>query len=274
MTQKNQTVTDNPWQALRSLTDARIALGRAGVSLPTAPLLDFQLAHARARDAVHIPLDGEALAQALARALPHWHRPACLQLHSAADNRQIYLQRPDLGRRLSSASRDLLLQRAVQPCDLAVVIADGLSAPAIEQNALPFLQALARRLAPENWTLAPLAVVRQARVAIGDEIGQLLGARAVLVLIGERPGLSSPNSMGLYLSWGPQIGLLDAQRNCISNVRPGGLDHELAAGKMHTLLSRSRLLGLTGVGLKDETTDVLPEGSVGRSFLLDFDPER
>ena len=266
---KDPVVTDNPWQTLRQFTDARIALGRAGVSLPTAPLLEFQLAHARARDAVHIALNTAALAHAVEQALPQWTPQPCLQLHSAADNRQIYLQRPDLGRTLNHASRELLLQRAAQPCDLAIVIADGLSALAIEHNALPFLQALARRLAPDFWTVAPVSIVCQARVAVGDEIGQQLLARAVLVLIGERPGLSSPDSMGLYLSWGPRTGLLDAERNCVSNVRRGGLDYDVAAGKLQYLLTQSRLLGLSGVALKDETSAKALPSAGRRNFLLD-----
>ncbi|WGG50802.1 ethanolamine ammonia-lyase subunit EutC [Rugamonas sp. DEMB1] len=315
---RDEVVTANPWQALRRFTAARIALGRSGVSLPTAPQLDFQLAHARARDAVHLPLDHAALAAALTAAcgLP------CLALHSAAQNRHVYLQRPDLGRRLDEASRRLLQAhgRAAgrdgeqgprgepgpgrddaaaaagrpssgQPVaedrrsgaaaasvsagagyDLAFVIADGLSALAIEQNALPFLRVMLARLAAEQWSLAPLALVDQGRVAVGDEVGQLLGARAVVVLVGERPGLSSPDSMGLYLTWAPQVGLTDASRNCISNVRPAGLRYEEAAYKLHYLLEQSRLRQLSGVALKDETGGA--DGALAapqRNFLLDLD---
>ncbi|MBJ7309937.1 ethanolamine ammonia-lyase subunit EutC [Rugamonas sp. CCM 8940] len=263
-----EVVTANPWQALRRFTAARIALGRSGVSLPTAPQLDFQLAHAQARDAVHLPLDHAALAAALTAAsgLP------CLALHSAAENRHVYLQRPDLGRRLDDASRQLLQAHGGADYDLAFVIADGLSALAIEQNALPFLQAMLARLAAERWSLAPLALVAQGRVAVGDEVGQLLGARAVVVLVGERPGLSSPDSMGLYLTWAPQVGLTDAGRNCISNVRPAGLRYEEAAFKLHYLLDQSRQRRLSGVALKDETggADDALAGSQ-RNFLLDLD---
>jgi ethanolamine ammonia-lyase small subunit len=197
MRDSNPTVISNPWQVLRQFTAARIALGRSGVSLPTAAQLEFQLAHAKARDAVHLALDTAALAQALNDS----NTPgACITLSSAAESRDIYLQRPDLGRRLDAASRSTLQNlhqqhSAARRHDLAIVIADGLSALAIEQNAQPFLNTLMQRLAPENWTLAPIAIVRQGRVAIGDEVGELLGAKVVVVLIGERPGLSSPDSM-------------------------------------------------------------------------------
>jgi len=249
-------VTPAPWSTLRRFTDARIALGRAGHSLPTAAHLDFQLAHAQARDAVHLPFDATGLSAELERAgLP------TLRLHSAAADRNTYLQRPDLGRRLSTPSLQALSHymaqaRPAAPYDLAVVVADGLSALAVHQNAVPFIAALRERLALNSqapWRLAPVAVVEQGRVAVGDEVGQALGARAVVVLIGERPGLSSPDSMGIYLSWAPQVGLTDAQRNCISNVRPAGLDVEAAADKLHYLLRRARTLGLTGVALKDDS---------------------
>ncbi|WP_332855008.1 ethanolamine ammonia-lyase subunit EutC [Duganella sp. S19_KUP01_CR8] len=263
-------VTSNPWGSLRRFTAARIALGRSGVSQPTAPQLEFQLAHARARDAVHLALDHAALGDALqaASGLP------CLPLHSAAASRDIYLQRPDLGRRLDDGSRQALLARPLDAAgyDLAFVIADGLSALAIEQNALPFLKVLMARLAAESWSLAPLSIVRQGRVAVGDEVGELLGARAVVVLVGERPGLSSPDSMGLYLTWAPKTGLTDAARNCISNVRPAGLTYNDAAFKLHYLLSESRQRQLSGVALKDETaTDNTMLDAPQRNFLLDLD---
>lgn len=255
-------VTVNPWAGLRQFTDARIALGRSGVSLPTAPQLAFQLAHAQARDAVHRGLDVARLADGLAAAWPD-APPPCVLLHSAAADRSQYLQRPDLGRRLDAASLEVLSQlyRPVfaddvvqdRPYDLALVVADGLSALAIEQNAAPFLYALHQRLAGEGWRVAPLCIAQQARVAIGDDIGQALGAKAVVVLIGERPGLSSPDSMGLYLTWMPRVGLSDASRNCISNVRPAGLAYEDAAFKLHYLLTQARQRQLSGVALKDET---------------------
>jgi ethanolamine ammonia-lyase small subunit len=266
----NPTITSNPWQALRQLTQARIALGRSGVSLPTGAQLEFQLAHARARDAVHLALDADALAQAFAQdALP------CVQAHSAARDRQHYLQRPDLGRKLNEASRQRLLeacaQESTQMHDLALVLVDGLSSLALAQNARPFLQALLPRLRQDGLSLAPLVIVQQGRVAIGDEVGELLRAKAVLVLIGERPGLSSPDSMGLYFTWAPRVGLQDASRNCISNVRPAGLSYDEAAHKLHYLLGEARRRGLSGVELKDETgsAEMLAVAGSGRgNFLL------
>jgi ethanolamine ammonia-lyase small subunit len=249
-------VVANPWQALRALTEARIALGRAGVSLPTAAQLAFQLAHARARDAVHRPLDPAALGAGF------------LLAHSACPDRATYLQRPDLGRTLDDTSRTLLEAAAHCACDLALVVADGLSALAIEQNARPFLDALLPRL--DGWLLGPKVIVRQARVAVGDDVGALLKARVVVVLIGERPGLSSPDSMGIYMTWGPRAGLTDAGRNCISNVRPAGLGYAEAAHKLHYLLEQARARGMSGVALKDETTDgaALPNDG-GANFLLE-----
>lgn len=270
-------VTANPWETLRRFTDARIALGRAGVSLPTAAHLAFQLAHAQARDAVQVALDGPNLARAL-RAVSG--EKSCLSLHSAAADRTIYLQRPDLGRRLDESSRKTLQElkttghsEGARSFDLAFVVVDGLSAQAITQNAAPFLSVLQRRIAAENWSVAPLCIVSQGRVAVGDEVGELLGARAVVVLIGERPGLSSPDSMGLYLTWMPRVGLLDDRRNCISNVRPAGLRYEDAAYKLHYLLTQARQRQLTGVELKDETlADPERLGLSEKNFLLDHSP--
>jgi ethanolamine ammonia-lyase small subunit len=265
----------DPWQALRQFTAARIALGRSGVSQLTQAQLDFQLDHARARDAVHEALDSAELGRALAAAWPE-ASPA-LVLHSAAAHRNLYLQRPDLGRRLDTASRALLADQrradADAPSfDLAVVVADGLSAGAVAQHAAPLLRALRGRLQSlpqESWALAPLAIVEQGRVAVGDEVGELLGAKMVVVLIGERPGLSSPDSMGLYLTWAPRVGLTDERRNCISNIRPAGMGFDDAAARLHYLLSEARRRQLTGVGLKDgtEVPDALPAGGRG-SFLL------
>jgi ethanolamine ammonia-lyase small subunit len=254
-------VTPTPWEGLKRFTDARIALGRAGHSQTTAAHLAFQLAHAQARDAVHLPLDAATLCpelQALGLDV--------LALHSAAPDRAAYLQRPDWGRRLDATSRERLLcwrqaQPWAEPVDLAFVVADGLSALGVMQNAVPLLTHLLERLradAGQRWTFAPLALVEQCRVAVGDEVGQLLNARCVVVLIGERPGLSSPDSLGIYFSWAPRVGLTDAQRNCISNVRPAGLSSERAALRLHALLSQARRLELSGVGLKDETEETVP----------------
>ena len=261
----------DPWQVLRGLTPARIALGHAGSSQPTRHQLAFQLDHARARDAVHQALDSAALKTALEEAWPAC--PAAL-LHSAAADRHVYLQRPDLGRRLDAPSRAALTRVAEEtpdgdPYDLAIVIADGLSALAIMQNAAPFLQALRAQLAADAWRVAPLAIVEQGRVAIADEIGELLRAQLALILVGERPGLSSPDSMGLYLTWAPRVGLTDERRNCISNVRPAGLDYVEAAARLHYLMREARRRRLSGVALKDES---LPETTLAASgappFLL------
>lgn len=257
-------VTVNPWQSLRRFTAARIALGRSGVSQPTAEQLAFQLAHARARDAVHLALDHEVLGSALAAACG----VPCVSVKSAARDRNVYLQRPDLGRRLDDPSREKLEALAGSPYDLAIVIADGLSALAIEQNAAPFLRSLMAKL--EGWRIAPITIVQQGRVAIGDEIAHLLNAQIVVVLIGERPGLSSPDSMGLYLTYAPRPGLSDANRNCISNVRTAGLTYEAAAFKLHYLLSESRRRQLSGVALKDETaSESATMEAPRRNFLLE-----
>lgn len=250
-------IEKNPWGALKAFTNARIALGRAGNGLPTAPLLAFNLSHAQARDAVHQPFDAEALQRELRAA-----GFDTLDVHSAAPDRQHYLRRPDLGRRLSEAGRAELAQaRAVLPDapELVFVIGDGLSAFAAAKQAVPLLTAVRGRLA--DWRIGPVVVARQARVALGDEIGELLGARFVAVLIGERPGLSSPDSLGVYLTYAPKVGCHDALRNCISNVRPEGLGYDAAAHKLHYLLTHARRLGLTGVGLKDDSDgELLPPG--------------
>ena len=268
-----QGVVDNPWRRLRQFTAARIGLGRSGVSLPTRELLAFQLAHAQARDAVHTPLDFEQLSQqleALADEYPVLNQQPPLRLHSEAIDRPTYLQRPDLGRSLDQASRVLLKQEqaaaadtaasnatdtAETAFDLAIVIADGLSATAIASNAAAFIGQLCQQLQADqrDWSLAPTTLVEQGRVAIGDDVGELLNARMVLMLIGERPGLSSPDSLGLYLTFAPQTGLTDARRNCISNVRPQGLNYSEAASKALYLMQEAQRLQLSGVELKDRS---------------------
>jgi ethanolamine ammonia-lyase small subunit len=253
--------TRQPWSTLRQFTDARIALGRAGQSLPTAAHLQFQWAHAQARDAVHIPLDVPRIETALQAA-----GMQTLALHSAAPDRRTYLQRPDWGRRLDEASGATLQHwRAQQPKDtqpdVCIVVADGLSPLAIHSNAVEFVRLLRERLQHDSpsWNVAPVCVVQQGRVAVGDDIGQRLAAKLVIVLIGERPGLSSPDSMGIYLTWAPQVGCTDAQRNCISNVRSAGLPLPDAVHKLHALMRQARTLQLTGVGLKDDMPDALAE---------------
>jgi ethanolamine ammonia-lyase small subunit len=255
-------VIANPWRVLRRHTPARIGLGRAGISQPTAAQLAFQAAHAQARDAVHRPLDHRAVGAAIrASGLE------TLDLHSAAGDRHIYLQRPDLGRRLDEASVALLQQRAKGAAELALVVADGLSSLAIERHAVPFIAALQQRLRPDQ-RIAPVAIVRQGRVAIGDEIGEALNVPLVVVLIGERPGLSSPDSMGLYITWSPRPGRVDAERNCISNVRPEGLPLPAAADRLAWLLREARARQLTGVGLKDDSVPALEATASGATFRL------
>jgi ethanolamine ammonia-lyase small subunit len=221
---------------LTSFTIARVALGRTGNSLPTAALLRFQLDHARARDAVYAGLDP--------RELPGPH----VLVHSASSDRRTYLRRPDLGRVLSDDSRGQLLRGEY---DAAVIMADGLSALAIQRHAAPLLDALMPLLAEEDWRMAPLTVVLQGRVAIGDEIGERLGARLVVLLIGERPGLTAPDSLGIYVTYDPRPGRTEAERNCISNVRPEGLPYALAARKLYFLMREARARKLTGVALKE-----------------------
>ncbi len=239
-------VEPDPWTALRAFTPARIALGRTGASQPTSALLAFSLAHAQARDAVHEPLSPAGLAGALAQA-----GLDVLHVHSRAPDRPTYLRRPDLGRRLDDASATRLREAATRPSpDLVFVIADGLSALAVNRHAVPLIEAARALLA--GWSIGPVVVAEQARVALGDEAGELLGARAVALLVGERPGLSSPDSLGIYLTWAPRVGRTDAERNCISNVRPEGLDCGAAARVLAGLLEGARRLGATGIGLKDE----------------------
>ncbi|SPB13386.1 ethanolamine ammonia-lyase small subunit [Caballeronia novacaledonica] len=233
------------WDALRRFTNARIALGRAGSSLPTAPLLAFELAHAQARDAVHQPLDTAALADTLRAA-----GFDTLGVRSAAPDRAHYLRRPDLGRLLDDESAQRLAAHAAES-DLAFVAADGLSAFAAQRHVAPLLAHLRGNL--DGWNVAPVVIATQARVALGDRIGELLRAKIVVVMIGERPGLSSPDSLGLYVTYAPRAGRHDAERNCISNVRPEGLDYEHAAFKLTWLLNEARRLKLTGVGLKDHS---------------------
>jgi ethanolamine ammonia-lyase small subunit len=236
----------DPWPALRQFTAARIGLPRSGASLATAPLLELRLAHARARDAVHERLDTAHLLGELATlGLP------VLTLASAAEDHQHYLMRPDLGRRLDAHSNAVLAPHAGD-CDVAFVIADGLSARAVATHARPVLAQLLPRLRAKNWRIAPLSVVRHGRVAIGDAIAMALRASIAVVLIGERPGLSSPDSMGAYLTWQPAPRTTDADRNCISNIRPEGLGYADAAFKLAHLLTAMRARRLSGVALKDD----------------------
>ncbi|WP_431768308.1 ethanolamine ammonia-lyase subunit EutC [Pseudomonas koreensis] len=264
----------NPWLELRRLTPARIALGRTGTSLPTSAQLDFQYAHAQARDAVHLPFDHAGLSAQLTE-----RQRDSLLLHSAAVDRNSYLQRPDLGRKLSDQSAQALREYAkAHPggVDLVMVVADGLSALAVHRHTLPFLTRLEEQMSADEWSTAPVVLVEQGRVAIGDEIGQLLGAKMVVMLIGERPGLSSPDSLGLYFTYNPKVGLTDAYRNCISNVRLEGLSYGMAAHRLLYLMREACRRQLSGVNLKDEAQVQTLESEAGAdmksNFLLDPPP--
>ncbi|PJC86874.1 ethanolamine ammonia-lyase [Vibrio sp. HA2012] len=269
----NKLVHDDPWKKLREFTDARIGIGRVGTSIPTSEMLKFQLSHAQAIDAVHVPLDTQALGGQLESTpclIPYL--PA-LCLHSEARDRMEYLQRPDLGRRLNEASLYQLQQyhTSDEPYDLAIVIADGLSSYAITNHARPFLERLIQMLhrdPAKEWKIAPLCIIEQGRVAVGDDAGETLNAKEVLLLVGERPGLSSPDSMGLYLSWSPKRGMEESLRNCISNIRPEGLSYDIAAHKCFYLLRESHRIQLTGVGLKDRSDDGQLEHTEKQQFCL------
>jgi ethanolamine ammonia-lyase small subunit len=233
---------------LRHLTPARVGLGRAGASLPTSALLEFTLDHARARDAVHAELDISAIAAGLdAQAL------RTLQVSSCAQSRKDYLRRPDLGRKLDAASQDLLASDRRGPSDLAVVIGDGLSPSAVNAHAVELVRRLVAVLGSGAIALGPVVVASGARVALGDEVGALLGARMVAMLIGERPGLSTPHSLGAYLTFAPKIGCTDAMRNCVSNIHSSGLSYDEAAFKIAWLVREGLTRQLTGVALKDES---------------------
>jgi ethanolamine ammonia-lyase small subunit len=236
------------WAALRRHTSARIGLGRAGDSVPTARLLEFEAAHAAARDAVHTPIDMPAV-RAQLDGLP------AVSVRSAALDRSHYLQRPDLGRRLDPESKGSLEPGGF---DVAFVITDGLSARAVHDHAVAVLMTTLDQL--HGWTVAPVVLATQGRVALGDEIGERLGAALVVVLLGERPGLSAADSLGIYLTADPKVGRRDSERNCISNVHPpDGLGYAAAAGKLVQLMHEARRLGVTGVALKDDIAG-LPEG--------------
>jgi ethanolamine ammonia-lyase small subunit len=232
-------------EALRSYTPARIALERTGVSLATRPLLDFQLAHARARDAVQAAMDVRMVCEELRRC-----GLETLALESRAQDRATYLRRPDLGRSLSAESAALLKPGEY---DVEFVVADGLSAFAVERHASNLLQSLLPLLG--EWRVAPVCVVEQGRVAIGDEIGEALHASLVVVLIGERPGLTSPDSLGAYITAEPRRGRKDSERNCISNIRDEGLTHEAAARRLHYYMNEARRLRVTGLAIKDPAQD-------------------
>lgn len=244
----------DPWARFRAATRARIGLGRSGDGLPTPALLDFQLAHAKARDAVHGSVDFAALAA-------RFPGREVVTVHSAAADRATYLRRPDLGRRLDETSHPLL---QAGEYDAAFVIADGLSAAAVTDHAADLLHACLDLL--PGWNIAPVVLARQGRVALGDDIGERLGAHMVAVLIGERPGLSVANSLGAYLTWEPRVGRRDSERNCISNIHADGLDIAGAARRLTALMAEARRLKLTGINLKEDAARL--DGPIGEGNAL------
>jgi ethanolamine ammonia-lyase small subunit len=247
-----------PWSRsiadLRDLTPARVALGRSGASVPTAAWLDFTLDHARARDAVHAAFDAQGLIAALGDLAIGGRSLGAVGVASRATDRRDYLRRPDLGRRLDQASAELLAARGGSAgSPLAIVIGDGLSPTAVHAHAVELMRALAARLAVAQIEIGHVVVASGARVALGDEIGEILGASMVLMLIGERPGLSAPDSLGAYLTFAPKVGRTDAERNCVSNIHRAGLGYDEAAFKIAWLIREGLARQITGVALKDES---------------------
>jgi ethanolamine ammonia-lyase small subunit len=249
----------DPWALLSPRTPARIAIGRSGASLPTREVLSFALAHAKARDAVHARLDRTALAIQL-KALGL----ATIEVESQAIDRATYLRRPDLGRRLDRASRDRLTDTAEgRHCDIALLIGDGLSATAVAANAPRVVECLLPHLGKLGVTVGTVVIAEGARVALGDEVGELLDARLLVVLIGERPGLSAADSLGVYVTYSPRPGRTDAERNCISNIRSGGLAPDLAAANLAWLIETALSMKTTGVMLKDRSQAIAGPGEAG-----------
>ncbi len=248
-------MTDS-WIALRRFTQARIALGRAGHSVPTHVLLEFQLAHAEARDAVHFPWDIGAFAELL-RGLGE----KVLILDTPIGSRDEYLRRPDLGRVLTEESRNRLRNANVSEADVALIVTNGLSATAIERHGIPLLKAIVNDYRTRQIRIAPVSLVANGRVALSDDIGSIVAARVAVIIVGERPGLSAADSLGIYLTYAPQPGNTDEKRNCISNIRPPeGLSYEAAAAKLLYLTEEAIRRGISGVALKDEMVGLLGEG--------------
>lgn len=247
-------MTDS-WVALRRFTQARIALGRAGHAVPTRVLLEFQLAHAQARDAVHFSWNIDAFAEQL-RGLGG----EVLILDTPVGSRGEYLRRPDLGRILTEESRSLLRDFDTREADVALIVTNGLSSTAVERHGIPLLQAILNSYRTRQIRIAPVSLVANGRVALSDDIGSVMAARVAVIIVGERPGLSAADSLGIYLTFAPQPGNSDAQRNCISNIRPPeGLSYETAAAKLLYLTEEAIRRGISGVALKDEMTGVLVE---------------
>lgn len=265
---KLQPESDDPLNILKRFTNARIALGRAGISLPVKAHLEFQLDHALAKDAVNIPLDFVSLERQFTE-----HGYKTLLLQTEAGDRRNYLQRPDLGRLLNQLSvhkTEQAMQQTATP-DIALVVADGLSSKAIDSHAIPFLSLLIPELKNLGFSLTPLCLVEHGRVAIGDPIAEIFSAKMVIVLIGERPGLSSPDSMGIYFTYRPRVGSTDAERNCISNIHDHGLNYPTAIKKLLFLINEARRLKISGVYLKDKTEadTALQDKEKHRNFLLE-----
>ena len=252
------------WRNLSQFTTARIGLGRAGTSLPTKPYLEFQLAHAQARDAVNIPLDFDSMVKRINKM---GYQTQLLE--TQAENQVIYLQRPDLGRLLPKTLIKQLHQQKKDTVDVVIIIVDGLSSKAIKQHAENFLALLLRSLENNNYHLAPICLVKHGRVAVGDVIAETYEAKLCIVLIGERPGLSSPDSMGIYFTYQAKSGIsTDADRNCISNIHANGLSYEKALKKLLFLIHEAETKQYSGVNLKDETTDLNINDLQQKNFLL------
>jgi len=251
----------DPWFFLASRTTARIGRGRAGASLPTREVLAFDLAHAQARDAVHAHVERDRLAHTLVAS-----GLATIEIESQAVDRQTFLRQPDAGRRLSEASAARLTEAANAAYDLAIMIGDGLSAAAVDAHAASLVLAFMPHAKRLGLTVAPIVLAEGARVALGDAVGATLRARLAVVVIGERPGLSAADSLGIYLTYDPKSGRTDAERNCISNIRPDGLPPAMAAAKLAWLIDAALGRGLTGVALKDESDAALPGASPAREL--------
>ena len=250
-TQSNPTsIHEDEWQKLKQFTDARIALGRAGCSIPTKAMLDFQLAHAQAKDAVYQDLDTHLLSTKLEKLGLN-----SIVIQSQAADKATYLKRPDLGRQLNTESTQKLKQyrdKKPETYDVLIVIGDGLSAFAIEQNAVNLIASLKNEIELNGWKIAPIIISLGSRVALGDHVAEILNVKMLVMMIGERPGLSSPDSMGIYYTYNAKSGSSDAERNCISNIRPAGLSIQIATHRLINLMQNSQKLGYSGVNLKDD----------------------
>jgi len=259
---KPKSPSSRPLTDLRDLTPARVGLGRAGASLPTEALLDFTLDHARARDAVHAVFYSAAIVSSL-----HDLGLEAVEVHSRARNRADYLRRPDLGRMLDPASQHLLASHGGMACRLGVVIADGLSPTAVNAHAVALIRSLVPRLLADGIDISRAVVAGGARVALGDEIGAVLGAGMMLMLVGERPGLSASDSLGAYVTFAPKPGRTDAERNCVSNIHGAGLGYDEAAFRIAWLIREGLARGVTGVALKDESGEPAPRSIAANSSL-------